>query len=210
MRELAGGHSVRGMRPAILRRDPHDREIWRLAVPAFGALVGRAALRARRHRDRRPPRHPAARGPRRRGRVLTATFGIFNFLAYGTTGMVSRRVGTGDEKGAAEHGVAGVWLALALGVALTIGGLLFAQPIVDAMGASRARDAVHAHLPAHQAARRAVRARRARGHRLSARLAGHAHAARTSRSPPTLSTSGSRCCSSTASISGSRGRRGAR
>ncbi len=63
-------------------------------------------------------------------------FGIFNFLAYGTTATVARRLGAGDRKGAAEHGVAGVWLALGLGIGLAGLGLALSGPIVGAMGAS--------------------------------------------------------------------------
>jgi putative MATE family efflux protein len=57
-------------------------------------------------------------------------------LAYGTTATVARRVGAGDEKAAAEHGVAGIWLALGLGVAVAAVGIIFSGPIVTAMGAS--------------------------------------------------------------------------
>jgi putative MATE family efflux protein len=64
-------------------------------------------------------------------------FGIFNFLAYGTTAIVARRLGAGDRRAAAEHGVAGMWLAVGLGLALTALGLALAEPIVSAMGASR-------------------------------------------------------------------------
>jgi putative MATE family efflux protein len=123
-------------RPALLRRHPDDREIWRLALPAFGALVaeplyvlvdtaivGRLGTR------------PLA-GLAIAGTVLTSAFGVFNFLAFGTTAAVARRIGARDERAAAEHGVAGLWLALGLGIALTLAGLLFAPLIVDAMGAS--------------------------------------------------------------------------
>ncbi|MGQ0826598.1 MAG: MATE family efflux transporter [Actinomycetota bacterium] len=117
-------------------RHPHDREIWRLALPAFGALaaeplyvlvdtaiVGRLGTR------------PLG-GLAVAGTVLTAAFGVFNFLAFGTTAAVARRVGARDERAAAEHGVTGLWLGAGLGVALALLGLVFAEPIVDAMGAS--------------------------------------------------------------------------
>jgi putative MATE family efflux protein len=123
-------------RPPILRRHPDDREIWRLALPAFGALVaeplyvlvdtaivGRLGTR------------PLA-GLAVAGTVLTSAFGVFNFLAYATTAAVARRVGARDERAAAEYGVAGIWLAVGLGLALTALGLLVAPLIVDAMGAS--------------------------------------------------------------------------
>jgi putative MATE family efflux protein len=70
--------------------------------------------------------------------VLTATFGIFNFLAYTTTGTVARHVGAGDERGAAEHGIDGIWLAVALGLALTVVGVLAVPAITAVMGASDA------------------------------------------------------------------------
>jgi putative MATE family efflux protein len=119
-----------------VRRDPHDREIFALALPAFGALaaeplyvlvdtaiVGRLGTR------------PLG-GLAVAGIVLTAVFGIFNFLAYGTTGAVARRIGAGDHKRAAEQGIDGMWLAVGLGVALLVLGLALAPWIVDVMGAS--------------------------------------------------------------------------
>jgi putative MATE family efflux protein len=125
-------------RPRLLpaRTSPHDREIWRLALPAFGALaaeplyvlvdtaiVGRLGTR------------PLA-GLAVAGAVLTAAFALFNFLAYSTTAAVARRLGAGDRRVAAELGVDGAWLGLGLGVALMLIGLLASSWIVDAMGAS--------------------------------------------------------------------------
>jgi putative MATE family efflux protein len=123
-----------------VRRSSHDREILRLAVPAFGALaaeplyilvdtaiVGRLGT------------NPLA-GLAVAGTILTATFAIFNFLAYSTTGAVARQVGAGNRRAAAELGVDGLWLATGLGLALTLLGLVFAPVVVDAMGAS---DRVH-------------------------------------------------------------------
>ncbi|HEX5097773.1 MAG TPA: MATE family efflux transporter, partial [Acidimicrobiia bacterium] len=60
----------------------------------------------------------------------------FNFLAYATTATVARRVGAGDARGAAAHGVAGLWLALGLGIALMLFGLAVSGPAVNLMGAS--------------------------------------------------------------------------
>ena len=123
-------------RPELLRRHTDDREILRLALPAFGALVAEplyvlvdTAIVG--HLGTRPLGGLAIAGT-----VLVSAFGIFNFLAYGTTAAVARRVGAGDERAAAEHGVAGLWLALGLGLALTLSALVFAPLIVDAMGAS--------------------------------------------------------------------------
>ncbi len=121
----------------VARRSRHDREILRLALPALGALaveplyilvdtaiVGRLGT------------IPLG-GLAVAGTVLVAVFNIFNFLAYSTTAAVARQVGAGDRRAAAEQGIAGVWLALALGVVLMGAGMLLAPVIVDVMGASR-------------------------------------------------------------------------
>ena len=114
----------------------HDREILRLAIPAFGALAAEplyvlADTAIVGHLGTRP-----LGGLGVAGAILSVAFGIFNFLAYGTTATVARRIGAGDPRAAAEHGVAGVWLALGLGVALAAVGLALSGPIVSAMGAS--------------------------------------------------------------------------
>ena len=123
-------------RPAVLRRHPDDREIWRLALPAFGALVAEPlyVLADTAIVGRLGTRQLG--GLAIAGTVLTSAFGVFNFLAYGTTAAVARRIGARDERAAAEHGVAGIWLALVLGASLTILGLALAPWIVDVMGAS--------------------------------------------------------------------------
>jgi putative MATE family efflux protein len=123
---------VRQQRPSAA----HDREILRLAIPAFGALAAEplyvlADTAIVGHLGTRP-----LGGLGVAGAVLSVAFGIFNFLAYGTTATVARRLGAGDRKGAAEHGVAGVWLAVGLGLALAGLGLALSGPIVGAMGAS--------------------------------------------------------------------------
>jgi putative MATE family efflux protein len=124
--------------PGLLptRTSPYDREIWRLALPAFGALaaeplyvladtaiVGQLGTR------------PLA-GLAVAGIVLTAAYSLFNFLAYSTTSAVARQLGAGDHRRAAELGVDGMWLALFIGAALLVVGVACAPAIVDAMGAS--------------------------------------------------------------------------
>ena len=120
------------------RRSVHDREILRLALPALGALTVEplyvlvdTAIVGHLGTD-------ALGGLAVAGSVLVAVFNIFNFLAYSTTAAVARRIGAGDRKGAAQQGVAGVWLAAGLGLALMALGLALAPVIVDVMGASDA------------------------------------------------------------------------
>ncbi len=120
------------------RRSPHDREILRLAVPAFGALAAEPLYILV---DTAIVGHlgtSSLAGLAVAGTVLTATFAIFNFLAYSTTGAVARQIGAGNRRAAAELGVDSLWLATGLGLALTVLGLVLAPVIVDAMGASRA------------------------------------------------------------------------
>ncbi len=118
------------------RRSPYDAEIWRLALPAFGALaaeplyvlvdtaiVGQLGTRQ-------------LAGLAVSGTVLVAAFSLFNFLAYSTTAAVARRVGAGDRRGAAALGIDGAWLAFGIGLALLLVGLATSSWIVDAMGAS--------------------------------------------------------------------------
>jgi putative MATE family efflux protein len=129
------------MGPRVRRapgRHPHDREIVRLALPAFGALIAEplyllADTAIVGHLGTRPLGGIAIAAI-----VLTATFGIFNFLAYTTTGTVARHVGAGDARAAAEHGVDGVWLAVALGTALAVVGIVAVPVVTSVMGASRA------------------------------------------------------------------------
>ncbi len=115
---------------------PHDREIVRLALPAFGALIAEplyllADTAIVGHLGTRPLGGIAISAI-----VLTSVFGIFNFLAYTTTGTVARHIGADDERAAAEHGIDGLWLAAALGAALLSAGLVAVPAIVDVMGAS--------------------------------------------------------------------------
>lgn len=72
------------------------------------------------------------------GTILTTSFFLFNFLAYGTTAAVSRLVGAGDDRTAAHQAVQGLWLALVIGAALLALGLLFAPAAVGVFGTSAA------------------------------------------------------------------------
>ena len=90
-----------------------DREILRLAVPAFGALVAEPLfLLADSAIVGRLGTVPLA-GLGVAGALLATAIGIFVFLAYGTTAAVARRAGAGDLRGAVADGigaaVAHVW-----------------------------------------------------------------------------------------------------
>ncbi len=113
-----------------------DREILRLAVPAFLALIAEplflladAAIIG--HLGTAP-----LAGLGIAGAVLQTVIGLCIFLAYGTTGSVARRLGAGDLRGAMAQGVDGLWLAVGIGSIVTIAGVLLAEPLVRAFGAS--------------------------------------------------------------------------
>jgi putative MATE family efflux protein len=122
-------------RPRRLRQrleHPHDREILRLAVPAFGALVAEPLFLLA---DSAIVGHlgtPQLAGLGIAAAVLATAVSLCVFLAYGTTASVARRVGAGDLRAAIAQGVDGVWLAAGLGAVLAVVGLLAAVPLVEA------------------------------------------------------------------------------
>src|SRR5581483_2814640 len=127
----------RGLR-SIVRAGPHDAEILRLAIPAFGALVaeplfllGDSAIVGRIGTVPLGGLGVAAQ-------ALTTLVNISIFLAYGTTAAVARQLGAGDRRAAIRQGIDGLWLAGAIGAAVLAVGLPLANPIVRAFGASPA------------------------------------------------------------------------
>jgi putative MATE family efflux protein len=115
-----------------------DREILRLAVPAFGALVAEPLfLLADSAVVGRLGTAPLA-GLGVAGSLLASAIGIFVFLAYGTTAAVARRLGAGDLRAAVEDGIDGIWLALLIGVATGVAGFALAPQLVDAFNPSAA------------------------------------------------------------------------
>src|SRR5512139_2786919 len=121
--------------PAPLRH-PHDREILRLAVPAFAALVAEPLFLLSDtaivgHLGRTP-----LAGLGVAGQALSTIVGVCVFLAYGTTAAVARQLGAGDRRRALRIGIDGIWLALAIGAGLIAIGRPLAPWIVTTFGAS--------------------------------------------------------------------------
>lgn len=115
-----------------------DREILRLAVPAFLALVAEPAFLLA---DSSIVGHlgtPELAGLGIAGAVLTTVISLCVFLAYGTTASVARRIGAGDLPGAISAGIDGIWLAVAIGIPVTLGGLLATPELVGLFGANEA------------------------------------------------------------------------
>lgn len=115
---------------------PHDREILRLAVPAFGALVAEPLFLLS---DSAIIGHLGTAqlgGLGVAGQALNTLVYLCVFLAYGTTAGVARQVGAGNMPAAVRQGIDGMWLAIAIGAALIAVGLPLVPWIVDAFGAS--------------------------------------------------------------------------
>ena len=107
-----------------------DREILRLAVPAFFALVSEPLMLLA---DSAIVGHlgtPQLAALGVAGAVLQTIVGVCVFLAYGTTSAVARRIGAGDHRGALAQGIDGLWLAVLLGAVLAVAGLVLARPVV--------------------------------------------------------------------------------
>ena len=99
----------RRLRPE--RRNAHDAEILRLAVPAFGALVAEPLfLFADSVIVGRLGTAPLG-GLGVASQALTTLVGISIFLAYGTTAAVARQLGAGHRQAAIRQGIDGLWLA---------------------------------------------------------------------------------------------------
>ncbi len=113
-----------------------DRRILGLAVPALGSLAVEpvyvlvdTVIVGRLGTDQLAGLAVAAT-------VLSFVFAGANFLTYGTTERVARRLGAGDDAGASNVGVQAMWLSLVFGVPAAP--LLFfgAGPLTAIFGAS--------------------------------------------------------------------------
>jgi putative MATE family efflux protein len=96
-------------------RSPYDREILRLALPALGALAAEplyvlADTAIVGHLGR-----PQIAALGLAGTVLAGVFTIFNFLTYGTTAVVARAAGAGQQERAARLAAQALWVSLGIG-----------------------------------------------------------------------------------------------
>src|SRR5213596_2696912 len=115
-------------------RSPYDREIFRLALPALGALAAEplyilvdTAIVG--HLGR-----PQIAALGLAGIVLTGAFTIFNFLTYGTTAVVARASGAGQHERAARLAAQALWISLGIGAVLVIVCEAAAEPLLRGLG----------------------------------------------------------------------------
>lgn len=115
---------------------PVDREILRLAVPAFLALVAEPLYLLA---DAAIVGHlgtPHLAGLGVAGVILQTAVGLCVFLAYGTTASVSRHLGAGDLRSALAQGVDGIWLAVLIGGLTTVLGIALTPQLIGAFAVS--------------------------------------------------------------------------
>lgn len=112
------------------------KDITRLAVPAFGALVAEPLFLLA---DSAIVGHLGVdqlAGVGLASTLLQTVVGLMVFLAYSTTPAVARLVGAGRHSDALAIGRDGLWLAAILGVLLAAVGWVVAVPLLGSMGAS--------------------------------------------------------------------------
>lgn len=118
-----------------MARRPYDREIFRLAGPAFVTLLAEPVYLLT---DTAVVGHlgtPQLSGLAVASAILLTGHSLCIFLAYGTTATVSRLLGAGEHRTAAHQAVQGMWLGFALGVLLAAAGFAAGPWLVSALGA---------------------------------------------------------------------------
>lgn len=113
-----------------------QREVLRLAVPAFLALVAEPLFLLT---DSAIVGHLGVAqlaGLGVASAALLTAVNIFVFLAYGTTAVVARQLGAGSRPGAIAAGIDGTWLAIVIGLVTSVLVAVLAGPICALFGAS--------------------------------------------------------------------------
>lgn len=121
-----------------MARNPFDREIVRLAGPAFVTLMAEPLYLLA---DTAVVGHLGTDelgGLAVASAILLTAFSLSIFLAYGTTASVARLLGAGEHREAAHQAVQGLWLGVAVGVGLAVVIGLASDVLVGALGADGA------------------------------------------------------------------------
>lgn len=124
-----------------MRRSPHDREIFRLAIPALGALAAEptyllvdTAIVGHLGTTELAALALAAA-------ILAIVVNLCNFLAYGTTAQVARLHGAGEQAQAGEVAAQALWLALAIGASLALVLVAASQPLAELLNGGGGQEA---------------------------------------------------------------------
>lgn len=111
-----------------------DREVWRLALPAFGALVAEPLYILADTAVVGRIGTPELGGLALASQILLISFAVFVFLAYGTTAAVARLLGAGQQAAAARNAVQSLWLAAGMGLLFGAATWLAAEPLLRLLG----------------------------------------------------------------------------
>lgn len=117
-------------------RNPFDRQIVAVAVPAFFALITEPLMLLA---DTAIIGHlgtPELGGLAAASVVLGSVVGLCVFLAYGSTATVARHHGAGDERRAYALAISSLWLAIGLGAVLALALALTSRPLSRALSSS--------------------------------------------------------------------------
>ena len=120
-------------------RSPHDREILRLAAPAFGALAAGPLYTLV---DTAIVGHLGTRqlaALALAAVIVSAITQLSDFLSYTTTAQVARLHGAGQERQAGGVAAQALWLSLATGIVIALGLAALAGPLARGLNGSAAR-----------------------------------------------------------------------
>ncbi|MDS1271447.1 MATE family efflux transporter [Lipingzhangella sp. LS1_29] len=127
---------MRSLLPTAPFRHVHDREILRLAVPTFFALVAEPLFLLTDTAVVGRLGTAELGGLGVASQILLTLANLCIFLAYGTTAAVARHYGADDIPAGLRAGVDAMWLAALIGVALIAVGWPLAPSLVELLGAS--------------------------------------------------------------------------
>jgi MATE family, multidrug efflux pump len=117
-----------------LRNHGLDREIFRLAIPALGALAAEPLYLLA---DTAIVGHLGTRqlaALALAGSVLASVVTLSNFLTYGTTAQVARLHGAGEDRRAGEIAAQSLYLAILIGLTATALTVALADPLMALVG----------------------------------------------------------------------------
>lgn len=131
-RAQTGTPSTSGSAPSI---PGVYRQIFALALPTFGQLIAEPAFILIDTAIVGHVSDAALAGLSVGSTIILTVVGLCIFLAYGTTSQVARLIGAGRRREGLEAGIDGLWLALIIGIIVSIALFATAEPLCFAMGA---------------------------------------------------------------------------
>ncbi len=132
-RNRSYSEAMAGLRAHPRWRSPHDREILRLAAPAFGALAAGPLYTLA---DTAIVGHLGTRqlaALALAGAIVSAITQLSDFLSYTTTAQVARLHGAGQEGRAGGMAAQALWLSLGTGIVIAVILAALAGPVASGL-----------------------------------------------------------------------------